>query len=93
MTRVPNTELPFLPIENSEIPIPAFSMPKKTRVPHARWGLERLEVGQSVFMKGAKAHPKKLLFLLKKNHGLLFTSRIYWDKNGNLLGVRVWRVV
>ena len=93
MTRISNRNLPLLPIEPGTIPIPALAIPKRARTPHARWGLERLEVGQSVFMKGAKAHPKKLLFLLKRNHGLLFTSRIYWDKNGNLLGVRVWRVV
>ena len=93
MTRVSNRDLPLLPIEAITIPIPPFAIPKRTRTPHARWGLERLEVGQSVYMKGAKAHPKKLLFLLKKSLGILFTARIYWNKNGNPVGVRVWRVV
>ena len=93
MTRISNRDLPLLPIEPSAIPIPPVAMPKSTRMPHARWGLERLEVGQSVYMEGAKAHPKKLLYVLKKTKGILFTARIYWDKNGNPVGVRVWRVV
>lgn len=93
MTRISNRDLPLLPIEPSAIPIPPVAMPKSTRTPHARWGLERLEVGQSVYMEGAKAHPKKLFFVLKKTMGILFTARIYWDKNGTPVGVRVWRVV
>jgi len=93
MTRIANRDLPLLPIELSAIPIPPVAMPKSTRTPHARWGLERLQVGQSVYMKGAKAHPKKLFFVLKKSMGILFTARIYWDKNGTPVGVRVWRVV
>ena len=93
MTRISNRNLPFLPIEAIPIPIPPVAMPKSTRTPHARWGLERLQVGHSVYMEGAKAHPKKLFFVLKKTMGILFTARIYWDKNGNPVGVRVWRVV
>lgn len=93
MTRISNRNLPLLPIEPGTIPIPALAIPKRARTPHARWGLERLQVGQSVYMEGAKAHPKKLFFVLKKTMGILFTARIYWDKKGNPVGVRVWRVV
>jgi len=93
MTRISNRNLPLLPIEPGTIPIPALAIPKRARTPHARWGLERLTLGQSVYMDGAQAHPKKLLFEIKKNRGILFTARTYWDENGEPIGVRVWRVV
>jgi hypothetical protein len=90
--RISNKLLPFLPIE-ADIPIPPVFTPARIRPPHARWGLERLRVGESVYMIGAKRHPKKLFHTLKKNHGLLFTARIYSNDDGSVRGVRVWRVV
>jgi hypothetical protein len=93
MTRIANRDLPFLPIEPGTIPIPPVVIHKSIRKPHARWGLDRLEVGQSVFMKGAKAHPKKLFFALKRERGILFSARVYKNSDGMPVGVRVWRVM
>jgi hypothetical protein len=90
--RISNKLLPFLPVETG-IPIPEIVTPSRARPAFARWGLERLKIGESVYMDGVRGHPKKLLYTMKKNHGILFTVRAYRNEDGNVKGIRVWRVV
>jgi hypothetical protein len=85
--------LPFLRVE-TDIPIPpVISSPKRRRIAHARWGLERLKVGESVYMAGAKMHPKKLFYKMKMKNGILFTARVCYKSDGSVKGIRVWRVI
>ena len=90
--RPPNKLLPFLKIER-HIPVPNVAGAKTPRVPHAKWGLERLQINESVYMEGARAMPKKLFHILKRERGILFSSRVYRDEDGMPIGVRVWRVM
>lgn len=87
------TKLILLPIEKG-IPIPEVSRKPAWRRPtRHKIDLPRLEVGDSVFIPGATQPPQREMHHLKMREGRLFSFRIIKDDEGNLQGVRVWRII
>jgi len=76
------------------IPIPKVNRtPAFRRKPKYRIGLDRLEVGDSVFIPESRQPPQREMHNIKMRLGWLYTFRIIKDDSGNVEGVRVWRVM
>jgi hypothetical protein len=86
-------EIILLPIEKG-IPLPEVERKPKWRRPiRYKIAIDRLDVGDSVFIPGATQPPQKEMHYLKMRMGRLFSFRVIKDDLGNLEGIRVWRVL
>ena len=83
--------LELLPVEEG-IPIPPPNyFPKYRKPPKYLYGLERLEINQSIFIPDARNAPMSAINKCKSRYGRLFNYRLYYDANGSISGCRVWR--
>jgi hypothetical protein len=93
MAKYINDKLIVLKVEKG-IPIPeVVRNPKWSRKAKYRIGLERLEIGDSVFIPESSQPPQTQMHDLKMRFGRLFTYRIVKDEDGIPSGVRIWRVI
>lgn len=95
MSREPKAEpkMQLLPIEKG-IPIPKLDhRPAWRPKSQYRYGLERLEVGDSIYIPGKSRIPSAALSTTKLRLGRLFTVRVYRDPDGTQVGLRIWRVL
>jgi hypothetical protein len=82
----------LLPIEN-KIPIPPVELrPTFMKKTQNKVRLVRLEVDQSIYIPGVRHAPSKEIADLKARYGRLYSFRRYYDDEGHVIGVRVWRV-
>lgn len=87
-----SSPLILLPIEKG-VPIPeAETAPSFRRKATYRIAIERLFVGDSIFIPEAKQPPQHEIVFLKQRFGRNFIYRTVKDEEGNIVGVRVWRV-
>jgi len=83
--------LELLPIEKG-IPIPDVNnMPKYRKPAKYAIGLDRLEVGDSVYYTHSDWPPSREMHDLKMRYGRLFAYRRYRSDAGKSIGIRVWR--
>lgn len=85
--------LELLPVEDG-IPIPEINRnPRIRRNPQYLYGLERLEVGQSIYIPDALRPPLAAISMAKRKLGRLFVFRMYRNDEGAHIGCRVWRYI
>ena len=87
-----NPKLQLLPVDKGiPIPEPEYHPMWKPEQKYL-YGLERLDVGDSILIPGKGRIPTKNLSDVKRRLGWLFTYRVQKDYNGEQTGIRVWRV-
>lgn len=81
-----------LPVDKG-VPIPPVDTDPRKRATDTRYviGLDRLDVGDSVFIPYARNAPKVQMHDLKMRHGRLFAFRTFRAEDGSVPGIRVWR--